>query len=163
MLTDQDRAVLAEHKADLVRLLAPPVYETEVSPRDEGGSVDRPEQTDTQWLESLGEVEADALLDRALSEWSDLVEPVDWWQHISIEDLAYLTGPRPEPSRCPWCKRWVGHSQLCVTHEWEPRLPFGKYQGRTVSETPLAYLRWLLANAQSLDSDLSEAIELQCV
>jgi hypothetical protein len=86
-------------------------------------------------------------------------ESINWWERISDQDRQYLLGPHNFPESCPWCGGRSRHNPLCVVPTWEPVLPFGKHKGKRPSETPLVYLRWLLANATSLSSDLRTAIQ----
>ena len=106
-------------------------------------------------------------------------EPL-WEDQISDEDREYLLGPsvsnpptikelvaRREweearyPGPCPFCGGRNHHSKLCLElwESWQPTLPFGKHAGKWLSEVPKDYLRWLLRNSSSLDSELRTAIE----
>jgi hypothetical protein len=85
-------------------------------------------------------------------------DQLDDWPEISDHDHEYLTGPRNWPQPCPWCRGRLAHNPLCVTHDWEVVLLFGKHKGTKISSVPLDYLRWLLQNGSSLNAELREAI-----
>lgn len=82
------------------------------------------------------------------------------WEGISSEARDHLLGPRERPAPCPWCGGRTRHGALCVElrASWEPTLPFGKHRGKRLSDVPTDYLRWLLRNSHSLDSELRTAI-----
>ena len=65
-ITDQDRAVLSQHKQDLLRLFAP--TETLVDDPDERRAI--------QWAESLTPAEREVVVAEALRDWDEIVEGV---------------------------------------------------------------------------------------
>ncbi len=70
------------------------------------------------------------------------------WNDISDEDRAYLCGPRKWPEPCAWCGGRMFHSPLCVELSWEPKMRFGKHKGKRISQVPMSYLKWLVANVE---------------
>ena len=83
-----------------------------------------------------------------------------YWQNIDSVDFAYLTRPRHYHDPCSWCGGRLRHSKACddLRADWEPTIPFGRYKGRRVSETPLDYLSWLTMKKIELPADLRRAI-----
>jgi hypothetical protein len=99
--------------------------------------------------------------------------PGDWWDQISDEDREYLLGPpKPgpgatveeivrrrqweqdrHPGPCFFCGGRTTHSKLCREQkdDWEPRVTFGRYKGRRVSEVPQDYLPWLYRHSHNED------------
>lgn len=84
-----------------------------------------------------------------------------YWNFIDDADRNYLLAPRTWPSPCPWCGGRLRHSKACddLRVDWEPVLPFGKFKGHRVDETPLEYLAWLARKKTDLPGDLRLAIE----
>jgi uncharacterized protein (DUF3820 family) len=88
------------------------------------------------------------------------VDDCEWeWTQISEADWRHLTGPRNFPPRCPWCHGHYMHSEACfeLRASWEPKMPFGKFKGKSLSTAPIDYLEWLLGN-RSVSGELREAI-----
>jgi hypothetical protein len=83
----------------------------------------------------------------------------DWWEAISDEDRDRLLSRRRTPDPCAWCGGRLRHNSRCVALDWEPRLPFGKFRGRRVSEVPDRYLQWFLDRSRRLDPSLRREIE----
>ena len=83
-LTPEEAACLREHKADLVRILAP---------ADE-------ERSALQWIECLSPAKADAVLSKARKEWGEIVsfcatvDEADPWPPLAAGD---------QPTPCVWC------------------------------------------------------------
>lgn len=79
-----------------------------------------------------------------------------YWNTLCDEDYEYLTGVRSLPQRCTWCGGHYFHSPLCdqMRSSWEPTMSFGKYKGKSISDIPKEYLKWILKNTNALQDDL---------
>jgi hypothetical protein len=86
-------------------------------------------------------------------------EPQDWWDLMTPEDIRYAHA-RLDQTPCPWCRRRGGkHFQNCVTHEWHPTMPLGKYKGERLDAIPERYLTWLLDSSVRLTDELRQSIQ----
>ena len=85
----------------------------------------------------------------------------DWWFCMSVDDFDYATASRDYPPPCPWCSGRLVHSDACkeLTASWVLPMPWGKHKGKPVTKVPRDYLRWILANSESLTTDLRSQIE----
>jgi hypothetical protein len=82
-----------------------------------------------------------------------------YWSVVSVEDRAYLTGPRGYPSPCVWCGGRLRHAAMCEEmHRDRTRLTFGKHRGKRIEDVPEAYLKWLRGSLVTLDPEVRRAI-----
>jgi hypothetical protein len=107
-------------------------------------------------------------------------ESIDWWQHIEDSGREHLLGPTlsdnpsplemaklrawkqdRHPDPCLFCGGRKVHSQACreLRESWEPRMPFGRYQGKPLSEVPKSYFDWLMTNGTGISSELRTQIK----
>lgn len=105
--------------------------------------------------------------DEAETYFPDAADPAEFdeneffWEQIPDRDLVYLVAPRKYPDPCPWCGGRTKHNPTCdeLRGSWEIAMPFGKWKGKPISQVPADYLMWLVANSESLDIELREAIQ----
>jgi hypothetical protein len=82
------------------------------------------------------------------------------WMQLPEAAREYLTASRAQPGPCAWCGGRLHHNPLCdeLRLSWQVVMPFGKHQGKRLSEIPRGYLQWL-ANVATVDSDLKAAAQ----
>ena len=82
------------------------------------------------------------------------------WCSMADEDVDYAINPRPPMQQCPWCRRWLGHSQACIDlrRSWIPEWPFGKHKGLKINKLPRDYLQWAWDADDIRDADVKEFV-----